>query len=137
MRAMGSAEGSPDLPRRAPLARIDSAEHEGVHLVTVEGELDISNVGTLEGAAFDLPNEALGVVLDLSATSYIDSATLGLLFKLRHALQRRGQALRVVCGPGSSARRVLDLAGFGSDLACERDCGEAIAAIRREVVVHE
>jgi anti-sigma B factor antagonist len=137
MGAMSSAEGTPELPKSAPLASIESSEHDGVHLVTVTGELDISNVGALEDAAFDLPNEGLGVVLDLSATSYIDSATLGLLFKLRHALQRRGQALRVVCGPESSARRVLDLTGFDRDLACDPDCGEAIAAIRREVVVHE
>ena len=69
-------------------------------------ELDISNVGTLEDVTFDLPNDALGIVLDLSSATYIDSATLGLLFRLHRSLKRRGQALRVVCPPGSSARRV-------------------------------
>jgi anti-anti-sigma factor len=113
-----------------PLARIESSEEQGVRVVAVTGELDISNVRALEDATFDLPNERLGVVLDLSATSYLDSATLGLLFRLSGDLRRRGQGLGVVCAQGSSARRVLDMTGFqdahdGREGAIERlreDC---------------
>lgn len=125
-----------DLPALA-LAELEVAEQEGVRIVTVAGELDISNVGALEQATFDLPNEALGMVLDLSATTYIDSATLGLLFKLNRSLERRGQSLRVVCTPGSSARRVLELTGFERDSTPERDRDAAIAAIRRDVPLRE
>ncbi len=96
----------------APLAEIELSEHEGVRLVAVAGELDISNVSALEDVTLDLPNERLGIVLDLTATTYLDSATLGVLFKLDSGLRRRGQALRVVCTPESNARRVLDLTGF-------------------------
>jgi anti-anti-sigma factor len=115
------------------LAEIAREEREGVRVVTVVGELDISNVGTLEHATFDLPNDALGIVLDLTAATYVDSATLGLLFKLQRSLERRGQALRVVRAPGSSTQRVLELTGFerNSPPASGRDA--AIAAIRRDV----
>jgi anti-anti-sigma factor len=121
----------------APLARIERAELDGVRLVTVDGELDISNVAMLERATFDLGNDSLGIVLDLRAASYIDSATLGVLFKLQHSLQRRGQALRVVCGPGSSAQRVLELTGFHREVQCERDPERAIAALRADVPVRD
>jgi len=112
------------------LAQIELTEQEGVRVVSVTGELDISNVGALEDATFDLSNDALGIVVDLSAATYIDSATLGLLFKLHGSLKRRGQVLRVVCPPGSSARRVLELTGFVRETPLAHDRDAAIAAIR-------
>jgi anti-sigma B factor antagonist len=130
---MSGPERDESRQHAVALVDIERFEHEGVRLVTVAGELDISNVGALEEAAFDLPNEWLGVVLDLSAATYIDSSTLGLLFKLQHSLQRRGQALSVVCTPGSSARRVLELTGFGRQFACQANRDDAIAAIREAV----
>jgi anti-anti-sigma factor len=121
----------------APLVEIERSEHDGVRVVTVTGELDISNVAALEDATFDLPNDALGIVLDLCAATYIDSATLGLMFKLQRSLQRRGQILRVACAPGSSPQRVLELTGFGQEVDWESDRAAAIAAIQRDVRVHE
>jgi anti-anti-sigma factor len=131
---MSSAQ-SPDGKRRwtLPLAEIELAERDGVRVVAVAGELDISNVRMLEDVTFDLPNEALGIVLDLSSATYIDSATLGLLFRLQRGLMRRGQALRVVCPASSSARRVLELTGFERETPPEEDRDAAIAAIRRDV----
>lgn len=111
------------------LAEIGLAEQHGVRVVTVAGELDISNVGALEDVTFDLPNADLGVVVDLSAATYIDSAALGLLFKLRGALQRRGQALRVACPPASVARRVLAMTGFDPQSTDDERAG-AIGKVR-------
>jgi anti-anti-sigma factor len=131
--------GSPngDDRRAVPLAEIELAEREGVRVVAVIGELDISNVGALEDATFDLPNEALGIVLDLSSATYIDSATLSLMFRLHRSLKRRGQALRVVCPAGSSAQRVLELTAFERELPPEEDRDAAVAAIRRDVPLHD
>lgn len=114
------------------LAEIELVEEQGVRLVTVTGELDVSNVGLLQDATFDLPNECLGLVVDLSATSYVDSAGLGLLFGLRRALQRRGQALQVVCPPACKARRVLDLTGFAAQ-STDDDREAAIANVHAAV----
>jgi anti-anti-sigma factor len=118
-------------PDRA-VVEIKRGEHDGVRVVAVAGELDISNVAALEQATFDLPNEALGMVLDLSATTFIDSATIGLLFDLHSALARRGQPLRVVCSQRAPARRVLDLMSFDGDALTEEDPAAAVAAIRRD-----
>jgi anti-anti-sigma factor len=123
--------------RSVPLAEIELAEQAGVRVVVVAGELDISNVAALEDATRDLPNEALGIVLDFSSASYIDSATLGLLFRLQGDLKRRGQALRVVCQPGSSARRLLELTGFERETQSEEDRDAAIASICRDVPLHD
>lgn len=115
------------------LAEFERAEREGVRVVAVVGEVDVSNVGALEGATHGLSNQALGVVVDLRRATYIDSATIGVLFRLRRRLNRRGQVLRVICAPGSGAWRVLELTGFDRDLHPEEDRDAAIAAIHEAV----
>jgi anti-anti-sigma factor len=118
------------------LAEIELFDEDGVRVVAVAGELDISNVGALEQASFGASNQSLGLVIDLSCTDYIDSSTVGLLFSLREGLRRRGQLLCVVSAPGSNAHRVLDLVGFDHEHTYElREA--AIAAIRHAVPLHE
>lgn len=124
---MGGSQGV------AALAEIACSEQEGVHIVAVAGEVDVSNVRAVEEAAHEISNQALGVVLDLSRATYIDSSTVSFLFRLRRGLRRRGQALRVVCAPGSSAWRVLELTGFERKLPLLDDRNAAVAAIREDV----
>jgi anti-anti-sigma factor len=114
-------------------AEIERSEREGVRVVAVAGEVDVSNVGVVERAVGELSNGALGVVVDLSEATYVDSAIVGLLFRLRGRLSRRGQALRVICSPGSSAWRVLQLTGFDRQAPPLQDRDAAIDAIRRAV----
>jgi anti-anti-sigma factor len=122
------------------LARIERVEHADargdVYSVSVLGELDISNVHQLRDAAMQIPNAALGLVVDLTRATFIDSATIGLLFELRQGLGRRSQALRVVCPPGSPSERVLELMSFDAPTRCEGTAEEAIGAIRREMPLH-
>jgi anti-anti-sigma factor len=120
-----------------PLAQIERSDQDGVRVIAVSGELDISNIDALRQAAFDVPNEALGIVLDLCAARHIDSATVRLLFELQHSLQRRRQALRIVYAPGSIVERVIELAAFDSEGSCARERAQAVTAIRREVAPHE
>jgi anti-anti-sigma factor len=130
---MSKTEQSGQRVAESALAEVECIEHDGVRVVAVVGEVDVSNVGVVEHAACELSNEALGVVVDLRLATYIDSATIGLLFKLRRRLGRRGQELRVICSPGSSAWRVLELTGFDRQFQPGEDRDAAIAAIREAV----
>jgi anti-sigma B factor antagonist len=127
------AEGGPGHGPGQRLGEISRAEQDGVYVVAVTGELDISNVAELREAAMQIPNQALGLVVDLSAAGFIDSATVGLLFELRQALERRSQGLRVVCPPGSPAARALELMSFDAPAREAAGAAEAVAAIRREL----
>ncbi len=126
----GRGDGRQPSVRLAEFERIDDA---GVLVVGVTGEVDVSNVQELADVTYGLPNAALGLVLDLSGATYIDSATIGLLFKLHSSLRRRGQVFRVVCPAGSSARRVLELTGFDQSTPNDEDRESAIVAIRHAV----
>jgi len=78
----------------------------------VTGEVDMSNAeemgATVIGAT---PNEAQGVVLDLSAVDYLDSAGIYIIYGMRSSLQARGQALILVIPPSSPVHDALRLAG--------------------------
>jgi anti-anti-sigma factor len=78
----------------------------------VTGEVDMSNAeemgATVIGAT---PNEAHGVVLDLSNVDYLDSAGIYVIYGMRSSLQARGQALILVIPPSSPVHDALRLAG--------------------------
>ncbi|BAN03548.1 STAS domain-containing protein [Ilumatobacter coccineus] len=62
----------------------------------VAGEFDRLQVGRFDKAATALSEAIEQLTVDLSRTTIIDSAALGSLVRLRHALDRRGCTLRVV-----------------------------------------
>lgn len=78
----------------------------------VTGEVDMSNAeevgATVIGAT---PNEADGVVLDLSDVEYLDSAGIYVVYGMRASLQARGQALILVIPVSSPVHDSLRLAG--------------------------
>jgi anti-anti-sigma factor len=112
------------------LARLSRSERDGVVLARLAGEVDISNVREIEAELFALPNEALGLVLDLSATTFIDSSAVSLVYGLRERLRRRGQTLRIVVPPGTAPRRVLELTGYDHAGPLDVELDRAEEAIR-------
>ena len=89
------------------------AADDGVVVASLSGEIDLSNAAEITDALLGgVPNEALGLVIDLSEVSYIDSAGVRMLAELDHRLGWRAQALRVVAPEESRSRRVLDIAGL-------------------------
>jgi anti-sigma B factor antagonist len=80
-----------------------------VHLI---GEIDMSNAETIGAAVLEAtPNDALGVVLDLSEVQYLDSAGIYVVYGMRSKLRNRGQALRLAIPGGSPVDDALRLAG--------------------------
>ena len=89
------------------------AAADGVVVASLSGEIDLSNAAEITDALLGgVPNEALGLVIDLSEVSYIDSAGVRMLAELDHRLGWRAQALRVVAPEESRSRRVLEIAGL-------------------------
>lgn len=92
------------------LARIETRRSGPAQVVDVVGELDLSNSQELADAvARDVPDEVTLVVLDLSGTTYVDSATIATLFRLSARLRDRRQELRLVVPTDSPIRAVLEL----------------------------
>jgi anti-sigma B factor antagonist len=93
--------------------RIETAEVGTVAVLTLSGEHDLSTAPEL-GEALARPGAC--VVVDLSATSFIDSSVLAALL----AASRSADALSVVAPDGGFCRRVIRLTGIDAAFAtCE------------------
>jgi anti-anti-sigma factor len=94
-----------------PLSQLHIGTDDDVVVAAVAGEIDMSNAAELADAIRTcVTNRTLGLVLDLSAVAYLDSAAIHAIFELREQLGHRGQELRLVL-PEPGAALALTLAG--------------------------
>ena len=93
-----------------------AVERRGASVVAhVTGEIDMTNAAYLREQLLDsMPNDALALVIDISACRYLDSAAIEVLFDLSRRLGRRRQELRLVMPPSSPLKRVIELTEIGS-----------------------
>ena len=92
-----------------PLGRIES-EHEGdVLRLRLLGEIDLSNVTTLQGQIEALIDDAspARVMVDLSEVDYIDSQGVMLLLEVATTLRARATRLELIAPAGSVAAQLL------------------------------
>ena len=107
------------------------SSHGDVVVAGLSGEIDLSNAKLIGArAAGALANDAVGLVLDLSETTYLDSSGVHLVFDLAERLTSRQQRLVLVVPEGSRIRRVLDLVNVEALVPVATDRGTAMAAAR-------
>lgn len=105
---------------------------EGLITASLVGEIDLSNASRLLATiSSEVPNEALGLILDLSAVTYIDSSGLRLVLELAKRLEWRDQMMRVVVADDGRIRKVLRLAGIESVIAIDPSLEAARARFAR------
>ena len=81
-------------------------------IANVTGEVDMSNAEEVGARVVGAtPNEAQGVILDLSGVDYLDSAGIYVIYGMRASLQARGQVLILVIPPTSPVHDSLRLSG--------------------------
>lgn len=114
------------------LAAVTTVDHSGVTVASIAGEVDISNVEAVAEILDRLPNRALGLVVDLSVTSYLDSAGISLLHSLATRLGQRGQRLAIVCDERSLPHRVLTLTEMHTRTPVLDGVEQAIRSVRDE-----
>lgn len=78
-------------------------------VIRLEGEIDADNADELTARAVALSRESRAVVLDLSATTYLDSAGVRLIDTVGRACLRRGIPVAAFVPPEVVVRRVVEL----------------------------
>ncbi len=92
------------------LARVEARDVVGARLVQIIGEIDLSNAtDVMDAITRAIPDDTPLVVLDLSATTYLDSTGIEMIFRLADRLRLRRQDLRLVVPPRAPIRAVLEL----------------------------
>ena len=113
------------------LARVTDEHHGDVPLVAIAGEIDASNADEIaERLRAALSNRSEALVVDLSGTTYIDSAGLNVLFELATALRERQQQLHLVVGRPSPIARMVAIVGLDAAVPTHPTRAAALAALR-------
>ena len=116
---------SPALSRRlSPLLTIASRTEGADTIVALHGESDFSTTTSLSDAlAHVVAVDAGDVVIDLTALTFLDSATVRAFARLQELLAHHDRAL-TVRSPSPTAGRILDLFGL-TDLIEAPDVADA------------
>ncbi len=99
------------------LVQMELEHANGVLIVRLAGEIDLSNVDRLQQRLDVLVAPGQDVILDLTGVSYIDSQGLRLLVQLHESHVSSGSKFRVVAPPGGIAREVLEMTSIDEDIA--------------------
>jgi anti-anti-sigma factor len=111
------------------LARVSEEQHGNVAVAVVQGEIDASNRDALSHRLRAmLTNRSLALVVDLSATTYLDSAGINLLFEIGNELRERQQRLLVVVAEPSPIARMLAITGLNAAVPTHPTLDSALAA---------
>jgi anti-anti-sigma factor len=92
------------------LARVRTHREGATQLVRITGEVDLSNArDVIDAVGHAVPDDVTRIVLDLTDTTYVDSAAIATLFRLSERLRDRRQDLRLVVPRASPIRAVIEL----------------------------
>jgi anti-sigma B factor antagonist len=115
----------------ADLATVIVERLDELQIARVAGEVDVSNAGKLEeDISGAVPNDAAGLVIDLSDTSYLDSAGIRMLFELRQRLGGRRQSLAIVVPQEALIRHALVVTEVEQVLPIHHTLDDALDALR-------
>jgi stage II sporulation protein AA (anti-sigma F factor antagonist) len=108
-------------------------ERDGqILLARLEGDVDLSCVDALRASLLaSVDNRDMGLVIDLTAASYLDSAGINMLFDLAESLGRRQIQLAAVVPEGGIVARVASLVDLGSALPVHRSAEAAVTALEK------
>ena len=93
------------------------------------GEHDVGTVDVVRSVSRQSLEKADYFILDLTETTFIDSAMIAELVRLERACRKAGTHFQVVLGDDSNTWRVLDIAGITHLFKPQSSIQQAVAAI--------
>jgi anti-anti-sigma factor len=114
------------------MANLDLEHFDGVPLVRVAADIDSANATKLRDQLIAcVPHGARDLIVDLSATRYLDSAGIDMLFRLNQRLGQRRGCLRLVIPVESQLARLADIVALPSAMPVYPTVERAIEAAAR------
>jgi anti-sigma B factor antagonist len=110
---------------------------DGVWVLALHGEHDLSTVPSLRRELDDALDGAAAIVVDLSHAEFIDSTVLGALARTYDSTSDRDLRFAVVAPVASFARRLLDLVSLSDLMGTHETLADAVASIADENLPRE
>lgn len=102
---------------------IRKSERDGVVVVALAGELDLTNAAEVERRLEEAATDR-GLIVDLNGVTFLDSAALHMLFRVA---RRPGAPLGIVLEPSAVVSRTLGIVGL-DDVAVVRPTVDELVA---------
>jgi len=115
------------------LARVHEECHDDVPVARLEGEIDASNAEEIgDRLRALLTNRSVALVVDLTETTYLDSAGINLLLALGAEMQGRQQRLGLVVAARSPIARVISITGLDRAVPAQPALAQALDRVRHD-----
>ncbi len=90
--------------------RLEIADDDGVVIVRIEGDIDFGSAGDLgRDVLREIPDAAVGLVLDLTDVRYVDSGGVRVFFELAAQLDISGRRVALAVPETSPLRRLIKI----------------------------
>ncbi len=110
---------------------VEVTRREDIVVARLEGDIDLANTPTVSAAVLEgVPNDALGLVVDLSDVRYIDSVGVRMLFTFIRSLQASRQGMAIAVPEGSPVRKLLKITHLDEATVFRGSVDEAADALR-------
>ncbi|HYH48649.1 MAG TPA: STAS domain-containing protein [Acidimicrobiia bacterium] len=97
----------------------------------IGGDIDLANTPTVSAKVLEaVPNDAVGLVLDLSDVRYIDSVGIRMLFNFVRTLHDARQGMAIALPVDSPVRKLLKITHLDEATAFAASVEEAAVALR-------
>jgi anti-anti-sigma factor len=116
-------------PNGGALLTVATAVQDGVVVVSLAGELDMSSAATAATALRNSTTDAKSVVVDMTALRFFASAGLNVLLQLRRDLQDKGVQVRLAADQ-RAVLRPLELMGVADQFEIYTTVAAAVVAAR-------
>jgi anti-anti-sigma factor len=133
-RIVSSARGYPPAVS-VPASRIGVERFEAdVAVVDVIGEHDLTTAPELSERLAELVGEGLGIVVDLTDATFIDSSVIATVLAAKRDAGERGTgfAVAVPADGADGIRHVIEITGLGEVVTVKADRAQAIETVRPE-----
>ena len=108
-----------------------TAELDGVRVVTVRGELDLSTAPDLEAQLEAALAAGESVMIDLTECEFIDSTGIALIVRTWQQIEAADGAREfVICSDDDQVGRVLEISGLNVSIPVLQSRDEGLAALR-------
>ena len=103
-------------------AKVVSSAENGLMRITLRGEIDLANAAAVEDELRAAVSHQYSTVsVDLTGLIYLDSAGIGILYRLASRLQTLRIVPEFIVPLDSPTRRLIELSGFESIAALRPD----------------
>jgi anti-anti-sigma factor len=115
---------------------IESETTQGVHVISLRGELDLATAPELRRILEDELGGLEPVLLNLSDCEFIDSTGIAVIVRAwQHRLGSDGASemggLLGLCAPAKQVSRLLEVTGVDTSITVFETCDEGVAALAK------